>query len=105
MGPPQRWGSLDELQPIGQEDADQRSVGLVEQTFDECPVDPQALGLTGGEAHRQLVLAIIVRGRTHDDARCGRAEPHNLALIGRAAGTASASEVQPLEEVGLAGAI
>ena len=69
MGPAQRRRALDQLEPVGQEHADKRTLGDVEQPLDGGAVDPHPLRLAGLEPDRQLVRPVVGLAASTDDAR------------------------------------
>jgi hypothetical protein len=95
---------FDELEPVGEEHADQRAGGHVEHPLDRRAVGPQPLGLPRRVAHLEHMGAVVVL-RVHRGPRRRRAEADDLALVGRPARPAGAAEVQALEQVGLARAV
>ena len=97
-------GALEQLEPIGHEDAQQRPGLDVEQALDGRAVGAHALGLARFEADAQLVRAGAV-GELHDDARGLRAEAHQLALVAGPRRAPGAAEVERLEQVRLARAV
>jgi hypothetical protein len=103
----QRRRALDELEPVREEDADQRAVRGVEQALGRRAVDLEALGLAGLEADAQLVLAVaVVPMDLHAHHASGPGvEAHQLALVRRPARAPGAPEVQRLQEVRLARAV
>jgi hypothetical protein len=104
VGTAQRRGTEHELEPVRQEHRDQRPRGGVGQPLHGRAVDAQPLRLAGLEADADLVAATVVLRLEHQP-RERRAEADDLALVGGAAGAARAGEVDPLEQVGLAGAV
>ena len=80
-------GPLTQLEPVGQEDAQQRALLDVEQALDGRAVGGHALdgcGPAAAEADASARAAGRRRARLHDDARRLRAEAHQLALVARA---------------------
>ena len=104
MGAANGGRALEQLEPIGQEDAQQRPGLDVEQALDRRPVGAHALGLARLKSDAQLVRAGIV-GESHDDAGRLRAEAHQLALVAGPRRTAGATKVERLEQVRLAHAV
>jgi hypothetical protein len=101
MGTPQRRRALDEFEAVGQEHADERTHGRVQETLHGRAVDLEPLRLAGREADAELVRAVAVAAADLDPRR-GGVEAHDLALRRRAARAPGAAEVQALEQVGLA---
>ena len=57
--PSQRRGALDELEPVGQEDAHQGALAYIQEPIDGGTVDAHSLGFPGDEPDRQLVHPIV----------------------------------------------
>ncbi len=103
-----RW-ALEQLQALGHEDAQQRSLRKLDQALDGRAVTAHALDRARVLGQRavadgQLVLALAVAD-THADPRSGLAEAHQLALVARPRRAPGAAEVDRLEQVGLARAV
>jgi hypothetical protein len=78
-------GALDELEPVGQEDAHERPLGDVEQALDGRAVGVIRLGSPGARSRPSARGRPSPSRRADDDARRLRAEAHQLALVARPA--------------------
>jgi hypothetical protein len=102
--PAQRRGAEDELEPVGQEDGDERAGARADQRLDRGTVRPQALGLAGLEADRHLVAAEPVLAEELGAGELGT-EADDLTLVRGPARARRAGEVDRLQQVRLAGAV
>ena len=100
----QRRRAGHELEPVGQEDGDERPARDVGEPLDRRAVHAQPLRLARLEADAQLVpLAGVLAAELQPRQR--RAEAHALALVRGPARAARAGEVDRLQQVRLAGAV
>ncbi len=97
-------GTLEQLQAVGHEHAQQRAVLDIEQPLDGRAVGAHALGLPRLEADAQLVLLRAV-AEPHAHPSGVLPEAHQLALVARARRAPGAAEVDRLEQVRLTGAV
>ncbi len=104
MGTANAGRTLEQLQAIGHEHAQQRTLLDVEQALDGRPVGAHALGLPRLEPNAQLV-GVLAIAQLHAHARGTLPEAHQLALVAGARRASGAAEVQRLQQVGLAGAV
>jgi hypothetical protein len=58
MCAPHRWRTFDEIEPVWQEDCQQRAHRRVEHRVDGRVVDQESLRLSGRETHCELVIPI-----------------------------------------------
>src|SRR5215208_4718688 len=96
--------ALHELEPLRQKHAGQRTRRSRRAALERRAVDLHALLITRREPDLEGVRAV---GTAHLglDARDRRARAHHLALVRGPAGARREAEVQPLEQVGLAGTV
>ena len=104
-----RRRALEQLEPVGLEDAQQRSEADVEQALDRCSVGGQALDRASSVRARPVADAqLVLLGAftaAHDDACRRRVEADELTLVSRPWRAAGAAEVDSLEQVRLARAV
>src|SRR5580700_8451491 len=102
MGTANAGRTLEQLQALGHEHAQQRTLLDVEQALDGRAVGAHALGLPRLEPDAQLVpVGAVVEA--YRNARRGLPEAHQLTLVARTRRAARATEVERLQQVGLAG--
>ena len=104
VGPAQRGRTFDELEPVGQEHADQGSRLNVEHALHGGTVGAHPLGFSGRVADGQLMGTVLGHGVDHH-TRSPLAKPHDLTLVGGATGAAGAAEVQSFDQICLPGAV
>ena len=101
VGAPQRRGAEHEIEPVGEEDGDERTSARVGQLVDGGAVDLQPLRLARLETDGDPVRVAVTLGVELQPRDAG-AEAHDLALVAGPARAAGAGEVDRLEQVRLA---
>ena len=104
MSPARGRCTLDQFEPLGQENADQWPRGRRTEVVDRAAVDLDPLGLTRLEADLDAVRSLVV-ARVRDNTGHGSAPAHQLTLVRRAWRPCRAAEVERLQEVRLAGPV
>ena len=96
---------LHQLEPVGQEDADQRPRGRRRSAARRARRRRAAASARRARSRPRCVRAVVAPRASSSSRVSAGAEAHDLALVRRPARAAGAAEVERLEQVRLAGAV